>query len=597
MSRMNKGSADRVDPLRSRLEVLGASSAALYMELGQILSALLRELERGFAEPERIIASFSSQREGGSALVIRDATEVVVEAAALLGEIGPRDEEMLGAIGRTIERLVQLDGRLGAIREIALEMELISLNSMVTAIKAGYPGRALSYITDELKRLSTRTIEAAEAITTHGKNISERLGTLRKTLSETHASQELLHANLGEKLATSFKRYGEATLGIVGTLSEITRRAKGVREPLGRIMEEVQQQDIVKQAIDQVVITLARLGEVASDGGEGGERLDRLTFREHIARLSAAILEDVGARVGRNAIAFTREVGRIRDLLNRIEHDRLRFLESLKGDRAGGEPRGGEAWTETFQEAARALDEVSGSIERTKAAKRLLAQETDAVMLELGSLEESLDRFAQVTSQFYPIKVLSQLEVAKQRRLDEGGATIGQMASLSERINGEMAAALQMVRESMKRSGEEVRFGAGQRGVAEVETMAAKIATATERFLHLRDTMGASISTFSLYSSEFFGSLKSAEAAVAGVNRLQAEIASIRAEVDAFGREAEEERARELRERQVPSWTVQDERLRELMERFTVFAHKRTAATIGGFEIEQGGGEGELTIF
>ncbi len=587
-----------VDTLKTRLEELGARSAALYLSLARTLPLLLRELETGFAEPERIIAGFSAsggaQASGG---IVREARDVVVEAAEFFGEMGRRDEAMLAAIAQGIERLSRLDERIGAIREIAFEMELISLNSMVTAVKAGLPGRAFSFITDELQRLSSRTVEAAEGITSRGKIILERLTSLRATLSEVHDFQRFFYSGFGERLSSSFGRFQEAAYAIAGSLSEIAGRARGIRAPLARIMEEVQQQDIIKQVVDQVVVSLSKLGEEAGLADEEA-MLDTLSFREHIAGLCVSMLDDVGARVGRGVRLFTSELSEIREELDRVEGERLSFLKSTA---TRGTDKGEviAPWRLSFDESAKVLAEISANIERAKDTKQSIVAETQAVVRELALLEESLQRFARVTSQFYPIKVLSQLEVTKQRLLDKGVTTIEQMSALSERINLEMADALDMVRDVMKQSSEQVRSYAlvGRREVIAVEAMAARIGHATGRFLSLRESITSALASFSLYSDAFLDNLKSCERAVEGVGELTAEAGAIRSEVGALWREAKLMQGKGLSDRRIGSWTVKDERLRGLIEQFTLFAHKRTAASIGGFEVEEGDAEGKLTIF
>ena len=597
---MNSYYLRSVDTLRKRLEDLGSQSAALYLSIGRTMPVLLHELEEGFAEPERIIASFSASNSGGaSGGIVREARDVVVEAAEFFGEMGRRDEAMLAAIAQSIERLSQLDKRIGAIREIAFEMELVSLNSMVTAIKAGLPGRALSYITDELRRLSSRTVDAAERITSRGKTILERLSALRTMLSEVHDFQRFFYSGFGEKLSSSFGRFQEAAYAIADSLSQIAERAQGVRSPLSRIMEEVQQQDIIKQGVDQVVISLSQLGEAANLTDEEA-KLDTLSFREHIAGLCVSMLDDIDARIGRGVYLFTSELQAIKEQLDRVEQERLSFLKSTVPASSGADKEEVNApWSLSFDESARVLGEISANIERAKDAKKGIVGETQAVVQELGLLEESLQRFARVTSQFYPIKVLSQLEVTKQRLLDKGITTIEQMSALSERINVEMADALAMVRDVMKQSNEQVRSYAliAHKEVIAVETMAARIEHATGRFLNLRERIAASLASFSLYSTAFLDNLKASERAVEGVGELTADVGAIRAEVDSLWQEAKHMRGKGLSDLRIGTWTVKDERLRGLIERFTLFAHKRTAAAIGGFEVEQGGAEGELTIF
>ena len=42
---------------------------------------------------------------------------------------------------------------------------------------------------------------------------------------------------------------------------------------------------------------------------------------------------------------------------------------------------------------------------------------------------------------------------------------------------------------------------------------------------------------------------------------------------------------------------VDSERLRRMVERFTIFTHKKAAGAIGRFAVEEGGKAGEVTLF
>ena len=43
--------------------------------------------------------------------------------------------------------------------------------------------------------------------------------------------------------------------------------------------------------------------------------------------------------------------------------------------------------------------------------------------------------------------------------------------------------------------------------------------------------------------------------------------------------------------------SIRSQRLREMIERFTIFTHKKTAGAIGRFDVEDGVKAGEITLF
>ena len=77
--------------LLSKLENLESESEKIYLNLGQRLSELFKELERGFAESGQLISYFAAGQSGAEKLeeyslveeIITEAKEVIEEAAEI----------------------------------------------------------------------------------------------------------------------------------------------------------------------------------------------------------------------------------------------------------------------------------------------------------------------------------------------------------------------------------------------------------------------------------------------------------------------------------------------------------------------------------
>ena len=52
-----------------------------------------------------------------------------------------------------------------------------------------------------------------------------------------------------------------------------------------------------------------------------------------------------------------------------------------------------------------------------------------------------------------------------------------------------------------------------------------------------------------------------------------------------------------LEERHISDWVIKDSKFRDIIDRFTITAHKEAAGKIGGFEIESGADSGNITFF
>ena len=194
--------------LLSKLENLESESEKIYLNMGQRFPELFKELEQGFAESSQLISYFAAEKAGAENLeeyslveeIITEAKEVIEEAAGFFNEMQERDNVLFSSINKGIDHLSSLDSRIENIREDSIEMELISLNAMTVALKAGLAGRAFSYITDELKKLSSRTIIYTEELTGSGASILKDFLEFRKLVGEIQAFQQKFFGDFQERL-------------------------------------------------------------------------------------------------------------------------------------------------------------------------------------------------------------------------------------------------------------------------------------------------------------------------------------------------------------------------------------------------------------
>src|SRR6056297_908541 len=116
-------------------------------------------------------------------------------------------------------------------------MELISLNAMTVALKAGSAGRAFSYITEELKRLSAHTIELSDGITRRGQQLLADFREFEATIDEVRSFESSLFTRLRDELFGSFEKLQSATRDLTGGLRGLQDQSGSIRGPVRSIME------------------------------------------------------------------------------------------------------------------------------------------------------------------------------------------------------------------------------------------------------------------------------------------------------------------------------------------------------------------------
>ena len=599
-----------IEDLEKKLEALISRTEEIYLGLAMSFPELFKELELGFEKSGRLVAYFegdisdAEERENCGEVedIIAEAREVIAEASDFFTGMRERDSVMFSSINRGIENLTSLEERIEKMREDSIEMELIALNAMTGALQTGRAGRGFSYIANELKKLSSRTLNYTRELTNQGENTLGIFHAFRKTMEAIQSFQAAFYSDFHEKLNSSFESYKQGVKKLADILFGVIEEAKKVKEPLQRIMEEVQLQDIIEQSVMHVIISLeeieADLGADCSD-----KFLNEISFVERIGELCVNLLEDVQAKIQKSSAVFGEKLSSLRRILGKVEEERSAFLDLFRVEGAGSSfSSGGDdggALNRIFSESLGVLEELLEGIERSMGEKKRIGGDGKLIVEGLKLLEESFKNFFDIVDRFYPIEVFSRIEVAKQRVLQDSKATVEEMTRLTDRIEEDMRQALEIIKEAMRRTDRIIgRYSKEmEEEIGVVEQMGGRIKESYERLISSKTSLSESLQSFSVYTERFFRLLDSSEGDMERLGELIDVIDGIKEELRLIRAEAGQRKRKALQEMGLEEWKIKDSKMAEMIERFTIFTHKEPAGAIGGFEVEQGGEGGEVTLF
>jgi hypothetical protein len=611
--------AERVGGLIDEVRHIEHESEGVYLALGRLFPALVSEMDKSSENASASLAAFSSRKESASESGFRSMDVFAKESSSFFKSIHERDTAFLAHINESIKRLATLEDVIGRVRSDSEEMEIISLNAMTVALKSGNAGKAFSVITDELKRLSSRTIGLTETITDRGRTLLECFSGLRDSLRELDEFQEGFFLGLDQTLSSGYEglqRDIKAALELYGHLLE---EARGVREPVQTIMQSVQVQDIIRQSLQHVNISLEEAQKAAteaeaalaagkvsgSDGANVPDREEELAFIEAIAELAAALLEDVSSQLEECVTVFSRESATVSGIVEGVEERRRGFVRDFS-----------QSATDTGAEAARFSE---GSARYLDLKKRVI-QTARRLSEQVKGLDESFRGLAGLLARFQNIVVASRIEVAKNRALSGVTNTVQGMIELTDRIGNDVGEAMDTTKDFIKVSYmaivdyageadsfnrlsspsiEDLRDSAASDGrdvsVSESDKLLStlkKVGSDIQILDSGRSEVGASVGGFVLYTPEFIALINESNGRMVELRGLVDRLKAVQANVSTL----REDIVSEIGEK--PSITsIKSERLRTMIDRFTIFTHKKTAGAIGSFDVEDGIEAGEVTLF
>jgi hypothetical protein len=598
--------AERVAGLIDEVSRIEQSSESSYLTVARLFPAIMAEMDRSGRNASASLDGFNKFTGSASSTGLRSMAAFAEESGAYFKAVHERDAGFLVRINESIERLTSLEDVIGRVRSDSEEMEIISLNAMTVALKSGNAGKAFSVITDELKRLSSSTIGLTETITGRGRDLMDCFSGLRDSLRELDAFQEVFFGDLDRALSTGYQGLEADIREATGFFGQLLTEARDVKEPILAIMQGVQLQDIIRQSLQHVTISLKEARQTALDVDGGAESFDpreELAFVSAVSELASSLLADVIAKVKEGSEALELQIAAVSFIVEGVEDRRRDFVKKLSY--ATGDPK-----SSGHRVSMGSSDYLELKKKVIHTARRLADQ--------VRGLDESFKGLAGLLSRFQNIVVASRIEVAKNRALAGVANTVQGMIQLTDRIGVDVGEATDTTKDFIKVSWSAIAEYSGEgegsssfshsrlgrpessrrrkegeelEGDRLVSTLG-KVESDIESLDSARAGVGEAIANFLLYTPEFISLISEAQAEVKNMLELAAKLASLEAEVGSLRASIRAEIGEEI-----STTNIKSERLRSMIDRFTIFTHKKTAGQIGSFEVEDGVGAGEVTLF
>lgn len=572
--------ASSVPAIAHRIDEIEHETESIYLRLGTVFQTIKVGVDSSANEAELTIRRILDQHRGGISAEAagRRSREFIEDATRFFEKAARAEHEFMAGVEAAIGSLSRLDDIIDRIRADSEEMELVSLNAMTAALKSGTAGRAFSVITDELKRLSGRTIKLADDLSSAGSSLLQRLATLQATLASLATTQSTFFQSARQALESGFTALGSEVDETAKAIRALGDEASRVRQPVTAIMQEVQLQDIIRQSLDHVRLSLhaAEPDDQAAVAQEAIDPAEEQAFLAEITRLSATLLEDIGRQVRSSIERFREAMKGVDAIVASVESGRGATLQPSCADAAG--------------------DEFGADAHAYLAAKSAAMVEASAIADGVRFLDERFKDMYGILTRFSTIVMASRIETARNKALSIVSTTVTGMMELTERLSVDVGEAGVVTRSFGK------ALAAGMSDYLEgseskLETLGAEIDKLSGEFARIsasRERLCQAEADFRPFPDTFFSAVREAGEAVARVDSLAVELDAMRRVLAAHADETSADGAH------VAASSIHSERLKAIVDRFTIFAHKQTAARIVRMDAgvdDSSAGSGDVTLF
>ena len=577
-----------------------ADTEEIFNKIAEHYPALLEELEKDISETSVSLDKLSridvdSHTGLESVPVSRFLQGRLDEIRLSLNELNKfkdRNQKVINNLTLAISDYQHSQAYISEIRDISESLQIVSLNALVNAVKAGKGGEGFSVITDNLKTVTGSTIEKTGNLERRGESVHRQLAGFRESEQIISEHRKELVELLELKMANGIDRFRLESETVNNLLSGLGRESGDVRSSILRMMEELQQQDIIRQTIDQILLSLKELPsefESFEDGGRKDDsQMDQIAFGERLLDISILMVDEVVAKLDASIGVFTENIRRAKDKLLYIQQEKDRAVNHFLGNIESADLLSGLN-----------LDLRQKSLRLSDGRQELIAL-ISGMLEQVQGISDEINSFEKISGWLQNVAVLSRIELTRSSSLKHMKESVKDMAELVERIQ-------QQIKRGQSETGDFINstgliFEEYERQSHEE---AAYMKNFTDSFIEgLRDISSINTSfsevlqKFEFFSDSFKALFEVSETDLQQMKALAGRLSEVSSELKQRRDRLASVVGTELGRRGVSEWNISDQDMNGVIERFTIYSHKRSAGEVTGLMVEESALEaGEVTLF
>lgn len=564
----------------SRINEISSKSEQIFLQLGNLFPSLLNR-DGG--------TSLQALRKMFSKLHDSDENSKGKEKVLLTdyaGKYGP----LFNQLNEKIEDLSKLDKMIAEIKEDSEQMELIALNAMVISIKSGEKGQAFSRITENLQRLSNDMFLFSDKLSDEESQLLSHINTLKNIFSGILDAQKTL-SEKGTVGSSDVRNF----ISEVSTPVEIMEAAiNSVYPPIQKAMEGLQLQDMIRQALDHVQKCIQEINK-QSTPTDSEEELDFVTFNISLYQLCEEVLKDIDSYVKESISSFDKNWMKVIDILDAVENYRLDFESKFLSESSIG--------SENIEKKLNSIidnyQEMMGGFNNYHLVQKDLLHTCQNITERARIIYAVFDNLRPVMSRLHHVRILQQIEVAKNDAIKSVQDSVTDMDNLISSANQSLDT-MQALLEAFI-ADTSAMLTTFTTSISKDNDNMISLRTDKNRFFeelkYGKNELTAIIQNFTVFPDGFQQKCVTVQQNLQDLKQLSSKLESL---VDEMRRSESDLIVRKnalMSEKGLTNWQIKNNKFSELINRFTITAHKEAAGKIGGFNIEKGTASGEVTFF
>jgi len=554
------------------ITAISAESERIFLTLGKTTPLFVKELHENLSALEQTYASTGGVQRSLQELgnLFNETKTIIQQSSLLFSQIYGRGNHLLSTLSSSLNRLQNLDENIKNIRNDSEDMALIALNALTGAIKSGSAGKAFSVITDELTRLSDQTTQLTDILQSDSATIVVQLQNFTAELHKLEALQTNIFSGLDNTITEQFSAIDTKVRELTEALYALITESKTLEAPVSAVMETVQIQDIIRQSLEHILIALAEYESVQADASVDVKELD--AFKSQLVTLGEVIVTDVINRLEEAAVTFETAILAIKKLIRRGEKQRTLLLREHFSSLSE------HSILSVFEEASKTLTAIEQNLSEYMAIKQTVASQGNRIADEVAILSKQYIKFEKIINRFKTVDIAARIEISKQSILRSIKNTVLAMSELIGRITKDVEDAKKtsflFIEDTHTAISEYTKTYTDE--LSEFTMAQRELLSKFRQFSAFKERLELDTRHFTLFSEAFLSLLETQDTELAKIKdlvqqckALRASFSEITASLPKGGGTVE----------------IKNQHLKDIITKFTIYAHKQAAAEIGNFEI------------
>ncbi|AHH10752.1 hypothetical protein bcCo53_000568 [Borrelia coriaceae] len=411
-----------INTLFTELESFDSRSRQVYANLSKSIPKLIEKLSKDIKDLSfniGFISDLDIDNDYSLNNFISKVISVLNDFVSYFNSSTEMLESQFSVIRDKVKDIEILEDVIEKMKKSSIDMEIMSINTLTVAMRAGRAGSAFSYITNEIKTLTQSMIKQADQLTNRGRDIKIGLDRAKEQVLENNTAENKILEEFKDNLMKNIDDFSGGIGEVIAFYDNILGILSEFKFKFVNAMSYLQFQDRLTQSLYHLNIMYSSVDVFKfRDTSE----IQKLKVLSVFTSSSKMIVEDVMTKLDENLMVFEEfidtSISSIQDI-NDLKSDNSSYIDISNSV---------ESFSVILSNLLKRIDDVE------KNNSNFLNLYYEQIKL-VKSLELMFSNISAISSRFQNINIASKIEVVKRVELEDMEGNISEMSKIISDID------------------------------------------------------------------------------------------------------------------------------------------------------------------